>query len=105
MKRKSSTLVLYQSTRLNSFRIPYKILKLFSLILFLVIFVGCKKAANQTEEFPHSSMTKEHSGIEINPLKNAYFGETHVHTSSSMDAFIGGNMFKGRHVDKTKTFN
>ena len=61
------------------------------MILFLVIFVGCKKAANQTEEFPHSSMTREHSGIEINPLKNAYFGETHVHTSSSMDAFIGGN--------------
>jgi hypothetical protein len=25
-----------------------------------------------------------------NPLKEAYFGETHVHTSFSMDAFIGG---------------
>ncbi|EJC6851438.1 DUF3604 domain-containing protein [Vibrio parahaemolyticus] len=26
-----------------------------------------------------------------NPLKDAYFGETHVHTGVSMDAFIGGN--------------
>jgi len=25
-----------------------------------------------------------------NPMKEAYFGETHVHTSFSMDAFIGG---------------
>ncbi|MEW9838411.1 DUF3604 domain-containing protein [Mesorhizobium marinum] len=26
-----------------------------------------------------------------NPLKDAYFGETHIHTGVSMDAFIGGN--------------
>jgi|LGVF01.1.fsa_nt_gb hypothetical protein len=26
-----------------------------------------------------------------NPLKNAYFGETHLHTSFSLDAYIGGN--------------
>ena len=61
------------------------------MILFLVIFVGCKKVANQKEELPHSSMTTEQLKIKINPFKNAYFGETHVHTSSSMDAFIGGN--------------
>jgi hypothetical protein len=28
--------------------------------------------------------------IPENPLKNAYFGETHVHTSFSLDAYIGG---------------
>ena len=27
----------------------------------------------------------------VNPLKEAYFGEQHVHTGVSMDAFIGGN--------------
>ncbi|MCJ8318088.1 MAG: DUF3604 domain-containing protein [Colwellia sp.] len=26
-----------------------------------------------------------------NPLKNAYFGETHMHTKYSLDAYIGGN--------------
>ena len=25
-----------------------------------------------------------------NPFKNAYFGETHVHTAYSLDAYIGG---------------
>ena len=30
------------------------------------------------------------AAVPENPLKNAYFGETHVHTSFSMDAFIGG---------------
>ena len=27
---------------------------------------------------------------EANPLRNAYFGETHLHTSYSLDAYIGG---------------
>ncbi|MCB1351151.1 MAG: DUF3604 domain-containing protein [Rhodobacteraceae bacterium] len=27
----------------------------------------------------------------VNPLKEAYFGEQHVHTGVSMDAFIAGN--------------
>ena len=26
-----------------------------------------------------------------NPLKNVYYGETHMHTAYSLDAFIGGN--------------
>ena len=25
-----------------------------------------------------------------NPLRNAYFGETHMHTAYSLDAYIGG---------------
>jgi hypothetical protein len=91
MAKKSLTLYSYKTTRLHKFCSYKKIIKLFPMILFLVIFVGCKKAANQTEELPQSSMTTEQSNIKINPLKNAYFGETHVHTSSSMDAFIGGN--------------
>ncbi|MBB5210962.1 DUF3604 domain-containing protein [Microbulbifer hydrolyticus] len=30
-------------------------------------------------------------GVASNPLRDAYFGETHLHTGVSMDAFIGGN--------------
>ena len=28
--------------------------------------------------------------IEANPLRDAYFGETHLHTAYSLDAYIGG---------------
>lgn len=31
------------------------------------------------------------AAVPENPLKDAYFGETHVHTSYSLDAYIGGN--------------
>ena len=30
------------------------------------------------------------AGVEQNPLKNLYFGATHVHTAYSLDAFLGG---------------
>jgi Protein of unknown function (DUF3604) len=30
------------------------------------------------------------AAVPENPLKDAYFGETHVHTSYSLDAYIGG---------------
>jgi hypothetical protein len=32
---------------------------------------------------------------EKNPLREAYFGETHVHTSWSFDAYIFGNDITG----------
>ncbi|GGN52426.1 hypothetical protein GCM10011349_25950 [Novosphingobium indicum] len=35
--------------------------------------------------------TSAEADVPQNPLKEAYFGETHVHTGVSMDAFIGGN--------------
>ncbi len=35
--------------------------------------------------------TAQEAGVQENPLKEAYFGETHLHTGVSMDAFIAGN--------------
>lgn len=35
--------------------------------------------------------TAQSQEVKKNPLKDAYFGETHVHTGVSMDAFIAGN--------------
>ena len=32
----------------------------------------------------------EEAAVPANPLKEAYFGETHVHTAFSLDAYIGG---------------
>jgi hypothetical protein len=36
------------------------------------------------------AIAQEEAGVKQNPLKDAYFGETHLHTGVSMDAFIGG---------------
>ena len=38
-----------------------------------------------------SAFAEKTASVKQNPLKDAYFGETHVHTGVSMDAFIGGN--------------
>jgi hypothetical protein len=35
-------------------------------------------------------LEQQEAAVPTNPLKNAYFGETHVHTSYSLDAYIGG---------------
>ena len=36
------------------------------------------------------SVEELEAAVPANPLKEAYFGETHVHTSYSLDAYIGG---------------
>jgi len=60
-------------------------------ILMLIFLMGCGKKASEKKAGETVSAVKAKTEIYSNPLKNAYFGETHVHTSSSMDAFIGGN--------------
>ncbi|NRB39153.1 MAG: DUF3604 domain-containing protein [Pseudomonadales bacterium] len=37
------------------------------------------------------SIKQQEANAPSNPLKNAYFGETHMHTKFSLDAYIGGN--------------
>ncbi len=36
------------------------------------------------------TLEEREAAVPENPLKDAYFGETHVHTSYSLDAYIGG---------------
>ena len=38
-----------------------------------------------------TSIEAREAAVPENPDKNAYFGELHLHTSYSLDAFIGGN--------------
>ena len=45
---------------------------------------GNDKTENKVEE------ALEPTAIETNPLKEAYFGETHLHTAYSLDAYLGG---------------
>ncbi len=37
-----------------------------------------------------ASIEEREAAVKENPFKDAYFGETHLHTSYSLDAFIGG---------------
>lgn len=50
--------------------------------------------AQATAEQP-AGATADAPAEQPNPLRNAYFGETHVHTSWSFDAFIFGNTKTG----------
>lgn len=51
---------------------------------------GAAKPAAQPSA-PLPSIADKEAAVRQNPLKDAYFGETHIHTGVSMDAFIGGN--------------
>ena len=58
---------------------------------------GCRGGkAQETAAAPEPTAAKaaaaSQAGVSSmpNPLKNAYFGETHVHTAYSLDAYIGG---------------
>ena len=42
---------------------------------------------------PAPTVAQLEDAVTENPLKEAYFGETHVHTSYSLDAYIGGARF------------
>ena len=63
------------------------------LILALVLF-SCKSDSEkkpEASEMTTESASEGSGNVQVNPLKEAYFGETHLHTSASMDAYIGGN--------------
>ncbi len=51
--------------------------------------VPWRSAVRQQAPCRHRQQTRP-AGIEHNPLRNAYFGETHMHTAFSLDAYIGG---------------
>lgn len=65
----------------------------------LLSLVGCSKQADPATGAETAvaagakepSIEEREAAVTENPLKQAYFGETHLHTSYSLDAFIGGN--------------
>jgi hypothetical protein len=59
----------------------------------LALLAGCEKKAEAPATAPAATgdaVATAEAAVPENPLKEAYFGEQHVHTSYSLDAYIGG---------------
>jgi hypothetical protein len=80
------------------------ILRGVAFVTIAVLAAGCARTAPEAQQpapgdsGPSAAQAKAappnfeelEAGVPQNPLKDAYFGETHVHTSFSLDAYIGG---------------
>ena len=67
-------------------------------VLFLAnLITACSDApeSNEVAGGPAAATTQARESVfNANPLRNAYFGETHMHTSFSLDAYLGGTRLK-----------
>ena len=54
-----------------------------------------KAAAAPAQPVPAQPVAAPTSAPQPNPDRNAYFGETHIHTSWSVDAWVMGNRITG----------
>jgi len=78
----------------------HKFVSLTLALAFALLMVGCGADRSESEESPAAEPTPSTTvpaGVAIsgrtpgfNPLRNAYFGETHMHTAYSLDAYLGG---------------
>src|SRR5580704_1856187 len=69
-------------------------MKLFPFLTFAALlgsFTACNNASNETPSSTDSSTVKSIAdSIATNPERNCYFGDLHLHTSLSCDAFLFG---------------
>jgi hypothetical protein len=70
-------------------------------VIALLTLGACQKKETETkkptaeEETKKAAAAKPEPAPQPNPERNAYFGETHVHTSWSLDAWLFGNRLTG----------
>ena len=64
-------------------------MRLFIILAALTIYACGTDVTNDTTS-SYQSQTSTAAEIQTNPNKNAYFGDTHVHTVLSFDAYIMG---------------
>jgi hypothetical protein len=65
--------------------------KIFLSLVLIIVVAGCQDTT-EPPSVPQANegQVPESSNVDPNPQKNAYFGDTHVHTMLSMDAYIFG---------------
>ena len=63
--------------------------------LFTCTLVSCKKSESPQSTGQVSQSSSTEPAPAPNPDRNAYFGEEHIHTSWSMDAWLMGNRITG----------
>lgn len=63
-----------------------------SVFLATLALTGCQKPEVQGGDVhqPVASDHEEHAEVQVTPTKTALFGDLHVHTSQSFDAFVFG---------------
>jgi hypothetical protein len=57
----------------------------------MVLLLSCKKSQAPQQAAQQAAKPPTEERVERNPDRNAYFGEEHIHTSWSMDAWLMGN--------------
>jgi hypothetical protein len=67
-----------------------KVLTILALTVSAVCLLSCNNASNETSKKTDSVSVAADSIPPPNPTKNAYFGDLHLHTSLSCDAFLFG---------------
>jgi hypothetical protein len=67
------------------------------LVLMLGALVSCKKAPTpeEAQQPGQAARVTPEQHVQPNPDREAYFGETHIHTSWSVDAWLFGNHLTG----------
>ena len=65
-------------------------------VAFIGILAACEKKAEQPQQAAQQgAQPATEARVEKNPDRNAYFGEEHIHTSWSVDAWLMGNRLTG----------
>ena len=65
-------------------------------VLFSIgVLVSCQKSKAPEQVQQASQTVPAEERVEKNPDRNAYFGEEHIHTSWSVDAWLMGNRLTG----------
>ena len=64
-------------------------------VALIGVLASCKKSGTVEETAQQGGQLPSEERVEKNPDRNAYFGEEHIHTSWSVDAWVFGNRITG----------